>query len=57
MLRGAAMFIGEALDFFKPGDDSFIAWAAPDFLLGLGEVRQFVPQVVKVKVTHSGPHP
>ncbi|MGE4431434.1 MAG: hypothetical protein AB7E05_11910 [Sphingobium sp.] len=57
VLRCAAMFIGETLDFFEPRDDAFFARAASDFLFRLGKIRQFVAQAVKVKVTHSGPHP
>ncbi|CEJ86407.1 conserved hypothetical protein [Hyphomicrobium sp. GJ21] len=57
MLRRATIFIGEPLDFLEPGDDAFLAGAAPYFLFRLGEVGQLVAQSVKVKVTHSGPHP
>src|SRR3546814_4239529 len=37
MLRGAAMFIGETLDFLEPGDDAFLPGPVPDLLFGSEE--------------------
>ena len=57
MLRGAAMLIGETLNFLEARDDAFLARGASALLFGLSEIREFVAQFIKVEVTHSGPHP
>ena len=57
VLGSVAVLLHEALDFLEPRDDPLLARGAPDLLRRLGEVGQFVAQLVEVEVTHSGLRP
>ncbi len=57
MLRDAAVLIGETLNLLEACDDAFFARGASSLLFGLSKIREFIPQLIKVEVTHSGPHP
>ncbi len=57
MLGRVAVLLDEPLDLLEARDDPLLARGAPDRLRRLGEVGEFVAQLVEVEVTHSDPRP
>ena len=57
MLRRSAVLDNEALNFLETSNDPLLLRRASALFFGLGELVQLGPQVIKIKITHNGPHP
>jgi hypothetical protein len=56
MLRRMPVIIDKSLDLFKSSDDALVSRAPTPRLLGLRKFGKLASQLVKIEVTHSGPH-